>query len=106
MTLFQTIAAILCTAALANYLDHRYLRLPATMGLMVISLLVSLGFVLLGKAGVIDIPPAIIRAALLLCCCADFRRDIYNGFHARRRPRAAGDNCPAMPDYVNASDKS
>jgi len=55
MTLFQTIAAILSTAALANYLNHRYLRLPATMGLMVIGLLVSLGFVLLGKAGLIDV---------------------------------------------------
>ena len=58
MTLFQTIAAILSTAALANYLNHRYLRLPATMGLMVIGLLVSLGFVLLGKAGLIDVAHA------------------------------------------------
>jgi CPA1 family monovalent cation:H+ antiporter len=55
MTLFQTSAVILCVAALASYLNHRYLRLPATMGLMVIGLLVSIGFVLLGKADIIDV---------------------------------------------------
>jgi Na+:H+ antiporter len=58
MTLFQTIAAILTVAALSNYLNHRYLRLPSTMGLMVIGLLTSLGFVLLGKAGLIDVTHA------------------------------------------------
>ncbi|HYP68680.1 MAG TPA: sodium:proton antiporter [Thiobacillaceae bacterium] len=58
MTLFQTTAAILSGAALANYLNHRYLRLPATMGLMTIGLLTSLGFVLLGKAGLIDVSHA------------------------------------------------
>jgi CPA1 family monovalent cation:H+ antiporter len=58
MTFFQTTAAILSVAALANYVNHRYLRLPSTMGLMVIGLLTSLGFVLLGKAGVIDVSHA------------------------------------------------
>jgi CPA1 family monovalent cation:H+ antiporter len=58
MTLFQTIAAILSVAALANYLNHRYLRLPSTMGLMVIGLLTSLGVVLLGKAGIIEVTHA------------------------------------------------
>ncbi|MGA7178702.1 MAG: sodium:proton antiporter [Thiobacillaceae bacterium] len=58
MTLFQTTAAILSVAALANYLNHRVLRLPSTMGLMVIGLLTSLGFVLLGKANLIDVTHA------------------------------------------------
>ena len=58
MTLFQTTAGIISLAALASYLNHRYVRLPATMGLMVIGLMLSLGFVLLGKAGVIDVAQA------------------------------------------------
>jgi Na+:H+ antiporter len=58
MTLFQTTAAILSMAALANYLNHRYLRLPSTMGLMVIGLMMSVGFVLLGKTGWIDVSHA------------------------------------------------
>jgi Na+:H+ antiporter len=65
MTVFQITAAVLSLAALANYLNHRYVRLPATMGLMVIGLLLSLGFVLLGKTGVIDMAQA-----------ANFVRDI------------------------------
>ena len=55
MTLFQTTAGILSLAALASYINHRFVRLPATMGLMVIGLLLSLGFVLLGKTGIIDV---------------------------------------------------
>ncbi|MGO9446989.1 MAG: cation:proton antiporter [Thiobacillaceae bacterium] len=58
MTLFQTTAAILSMAALANYLNHRYLRLPSTMGLMVVGLMMSVGFVLLGKTGWIDVSHA------------------------------------------------
>ena len=65
MTLFQTVASIISLAALASYLNHRYVRLPTTMGLMVIGLVLSLGFVLLGKTGVIDVVHA-----------ANFVRDI------------------------------
>jgi len=40
-------------------------------------------------------------AAALLCGCADFFRDIYDGFRARNEAlrHPAGDNRPAMPDY-------
>lgn len=58
MSLFQTLAAILTLSALANYLNHRFLRLPATMGLMVVGMVFSLGFVLLGKTGIIDVSHA------------------------------------------------
>ncbi len=58
MTLFQTTASIISLAALASYLNHRYVRLPATMGLMVIGLVLSLFFVLLGKTGIIDVAHA------------------------------------------------
>jgi hypothetical protein len=44
---------------------------------------------------------AVILAAVLLCGCADFFRDIYDGFRARNEAlrHPAGDNRPAMPDY-------
>ena len=44
---------------------------------------------------------AVILAAVLLCGCADFCRDIYDGFRARNEAlrHPAGDNRPAMPDY-------
>lgn len=55
MAVFQTIAIVLALAALASYLNHRFVRLPANMGLMVIGLVLSLGFVLFGKLGWYDI---------------------------------------------------
>ncbi len=53
MTIFQTIAVLLVLAAMASYINHRFIRLPETIGLMAISLLVSLLAVALGKLGVI-----------------------------------------------------
>ena len=58
MTVFQISAVLLALAALAAYLNHRFVRLPANMGLMVIGLLLSLMFVLLGKLGVFDVAHA------------------------------------------------
>jgi CPA1 family monovalent cation:H+ antiporter len=58
VTVFQTISAVLALAALASYVNHRFIRLPANMGLMVIGLALSLGFVLLGKLGLYDVARA------------------------------------------------
>ncbi len=62
MTIFQTIAALLVLAAAASYLNHRFVRLPATIGLMVIALAFSLLLVALGEFGVIEVG----RAATLV----------------------------------------
>jgi hypothetical protein len=45
--------------------------------------------------------PAVILSAVLLCGCAGFCRDTYNGVRARNEAlrHPAGDNRPAMPDY-------
>jgi CPA1 family monovalent cation:H+ antiporter len=53
MTFFQSLAAILVVAAIASYINARYLRWPPTVGLLVISLLGSLTVILLGSFEVI-----------------------------------------------------
>ncbi|MBD3404012.1 sodium:proton antiporter [candidate division GN15 bacterium] len=52
MSIFTAIAVFICIAALASYLNYRFLKLPATIGLMVISLSVSLLMILLHWVGV------------------------------------------------------
>lgn len=54
MTVFQSIAIILGFSAVASYLNHRFTRLPSTMGLMVAGISLSAILVLLGKLGIID----------------------------------------------------
>lgn len=51
MSLFEVMAALLTLAALFSYLNERTFRLPATIGLMLIALLMSLGLIALGKLG-------------------------------------------------------
>jgi CPA1 family monovalent cation:H+ antiporter len=47
MNLFHILALLLTIAALFSYLNQRFLKLPATIGLMLIALLFSLGLLLL-----------------------------------------------------------
>ena len=55
MTLFQTVAIVLCLSAAASYVNYRYLHLPATIGLMVTSLSFSLVIVGLAETGFINL---------------------------------------------------
>ncbi|MDB5531680.1 MAG: NhaP-type Na+/H+ and antiporter, partial [Devosia sp.] len=55
MNAFQIIALILTFAALGGYLNHKYLGLPATIGNMVVALLVSVSAIFLHKFGFIDL---------------------------------------------------
>jgi CPA1 family monovalent cation:H+ antiporter len=48
MNLFHILAILISLAAAFSFLNHRYLRLPTAIGLMLIALLASLGLVLLG----------------------------------------------------------
>ena len=52
MDLIQTFAALISLAALFSYINHRFIKLPTTIGLLVISLLLSLSLIGLGKLGV------------------------------------------------------
>jgi CPA1 family monovalent cation:H+ antiporter len=53
--LFHAIAALLATAALASYVNHRYLRLPTTIGLMVIALVMSVALAMAAHFGLASI---------------------------------------------------
>lgn len=50
METFRLVAIIISLAALLAYLNIRFLKLPSTIGLMVLSLLLSLGVLLAGSA--------------------------------------------------------
>jgi CPA1 family monovalent cation:H+ antiporter len=51
MELFRIIAILITLAALFSYLNHRYIRLPTTIGVMLIALLMSAGLILLHELG-------------------------------------------------------
>lgn len=51
MSLFDIIAVLITITAIFSYLNFRYLRLPSTIGVMLISLLFSVGIILLKYAG-------------------------------------------------------
>ena len=58
MDIFQTIALLLTFAALGSYVNHRFLKLPATIGLMVISLVASLTAIALNHLGIVNLGAA------------------------------------------------
>jgi CPA1 family monovalent cation:H+ antiporter len=58
MTIVQTIALLLTFAALAGYLNHKVLRLPRTIGLMAITLGMTLLLVILASIGIIKLHEA------------------------------------------------
>lgn len=51
MDLIQTFAALITLAALFSYINHRFIKLPTTIGLLIISLVLSLALIALGKLG-------------------------------------------------------
>ena len=51
MKLFNILAILITLSAAFSYINHRFIRWPTTIGLMVISLLVSLGLIALGPLG-------------------------------------------------------
>jgi CPA1 family monovalent cation:H+ antiporter len=51
MTLFQILAILVSLAAVFSYLNHRFLRLPTTIGVMLIALLMSLALIASGSLG-------------------------------------------------------
>lgn len=58
MTFFQALAAIIVAAAIASYINTRYLKWPPTVGLLVISLAGSLVVILLGELEIISLDDA------------------------------------------------
>lgn len=52
MDLYNTLALLMVVAAVFAYLNHRFLRLPGTIGLMILALVSSLLAIGLGRLGV------------------------------------------------------
>jgi len=61
MSSFDLVAVLISLAAVFGWINHRFLRLPATIGLMVLSMVFSLVLVGLGKAGLVN-PDGLIGA--------------------------------------------
>lgn len=49
MDLFQIVAALLTLSAVFSFVNHRFLKLPTTIGLMLIAMACSLGLVVVGE---------------------------------------------------------
>jgi len=75
MDLFDIIAILLSLSALFSYINYRYIRLPTTIGLMLIALVMSLLLIVLGKFG---LGTASDKAALLLHKI-DFDKTVLHG---------------------------
>jgi CPA1 family monovalent cation:H+ antiporter len=74
MDAFELIASLTTLAAVFSWINHRFIRLPTAIGLMVISLLFSLGLVALGALGILP------RAELLRSVAElDFGRTLLHG---------------------------
>ena len=52
MSLFQLSSAILSLAAIFAYINYRFIKLPTTIGIMLLSLVLSLALILFGEFGV------------------------------------------------------
>jgi CPA1 family monovalent cation:H+ antiporter len=74
LDLFEIIATLLSVAALFSYLNHRFLRLPSTIGLMLIGLLFSLSLIAVGS-----VLPGVERTAVRLLEAVDFDRTLMDG---------------------------
>lgn len=57
MALLNSAAILMTLAALFAYLNHRFIRLPTTIGIMLISLGLSLLLLIVGELGWIDVRP-------------------------------------------------
>lgn len=74
MTLFDVIAVLLTLAALFSYFNYRFIKLPATIGVMLIALLLSLLLIVLGRFGI-----PIDRQAARILSAVDFNRTLLHG---------------------------
>ena len=51
MSIIDTIAILISLAAIFSYINYRFLKVPQTIGLLAIALLMSMGIIALGKIG-------------------------------------------------------
>ncbi len=75
MNLFQVVALLITLTALFSFINHRVFRLPETIGVMLIALLISLAFIGLDLAGI----SAIGGIARTLIKQVDFNQTLMQG---------------------------
>lgn len=75
MSIIDTIAILISLAALFSYINYRFLKIPNTIGLLAIALLMSLVIVLAGKFGF----PVLVDQAKLLLKGIDFNEALMQG---------------------------
>ena len=59
MELFPLFSAVMVTAALFSWLNHRFIKLPTTIGVMLIALIMSLGLLAMDAVGIEVREPAV-----------------------------------------------
>ncbi len=74
MSLFEIVAILITLAALFSYVNHRVLRLPTTIGLMAMALVLSLALIWAGKYS-----PAVTQLAYDLLGAIDFNQTLMHG---------------------------
>ena len=74
MTVFQIISILISLTAMFSCLNYRYFKLPSTIGVMLIDLLVSLGLIVTGHFA-----PWIRDAAVRLINRVDFDNTLMQG---------------------------
>lgn len=74
MELLNIIAVLITLSALFSYINHRYIGLPTTIGVMVIGLLVSLMVIIAGLSGL-----GIVREAEIFVKSIDFNTSLMQG---------------------------
>ena len=74
MTIFEIFATLITLAAVFSYLNFRFLRLPTTIGLMVMALVTSLLVIWIGQYS-----PSIFAAAQGLLNSIDFNQTLMHG---------------------------
>lgn len=74
MDLFHVLAIIITLTAIFSYVNHRYFRLPVTIGVMTISLIFSLILILFNRA-----VPGLDTSAQLLLDNIDFDKTLLHG---------------------------
>ena len=74
MTFFEIFAALITLAAVFSYLNHRFLKLPTTIGLMAMALVSSLILIWIGQFS-----PPVFEAARGLLESIDFNQTLMHG---------------------------
>ena len=75
MEILDIAALLLTLAAVFSYLNHRFIRLPTTIGIMLIAIVISLSLFVLDRLGVADV----YNAACALFASVDFDETLLHG---------------------------